>query len=1275
MRSKWMTLLFAVLCLTSIVSLASASSTSYVADNMQAISQAPGSGNCAAFSDGYVWLGHESGLMVFDTDPITSTHIVKNHILQAPVKGLAISGNTLLIATDGDGLHLWDITNNEAPVVKGRFVISGSEAGRRYIGVKVLGNYAYLLNSNNHVVIVNISIPTNPIYVDTVSSANMTRFDIDTARAILAGTNNKTLQIYNLASPTVPTFTYQTTLSNNLYDVIFKGNYLYVGGDTQGLMAWNLTNLNTPSIATSYKTPANARLICLAMGTSLFVTGNYSTPSVQRFNIQGSSIAKLGPGIEIPEGPQSGLYANQSGFLFLAQQGKGNTVIVPNNVYKITGSIWAPFSVVTILRMAGTPSAVAVSGDYGFSNDVDYGVDPVNFTVLSVPQPGTQYKNTHPGLDLANYGAYLYQTNTAKQLQVYSISNPMSPSSGTSLTLTSPGTRIKVKDSWLYVALKEGLKTYNLSSPSNPSATGNYTDSRNTTARALAVTDSFAYLANENNDLVIVDITQKNNPYERWRYSFGSNMIRAAAGLGEWVYLKQDPNKLVIGRFDPSVGFSILTSVTVNGWTSGPADFNFYNNILITAADMDGLRAFSLGQDSASPVQIAAYQQEKGFDRVVVANNRFYASRGNSGITVIEPLGPDADFTAQTYLNQSGQAELRFLPLQKGFGVPTTYVWDTGSGYNVTESTPTLNKTFSYYESIGLIAKTTLGDATVRKQVYWSRNPFHAPNLKMFLGTGYSNAFNLNLYLTENHPGSNWTVLQNFNNLASVDPETGIVSQQAYSQPTSGLNLFSTVVSTDTKIEATLYSSYFKYASTLMEQLPTYGFNSGVPFLVDLRQYVKDSSGLVNPGSFTSEESLLRPGGAGYDNYTCRWVSPGVVEVTATDKYSHEIRLVASKDSTAPFEDQDQESFYISPNLLPGGQCLSYTQITATWATEGMAGLTLPTVGYEPDYSDSTGDVRTNSMSFVFSGEQQGAKLTSRFDQMIPGAANQWFTLQAEVCAIRPHNTWEFQLYHYNETSEGDYRMDISTNILFGVSTIWSTVEIPLYANSSGRIYPQIIVKNNGQSGTLLVRNIQLIKYLPNTMWDRYNPRYGYGYGVFTTFGSGIPGWATDLPDASVVGLPAITLDTNNKQATLSFTGVSSGVTSKGIKATANNAAPGTVWTPAGISGREVGVVLDFDLYGSFNTFGSLMLLAVYGVQNPGQFDFVTPPGQLMALAQFGKLIEGPQYLLAPGRNPYYQTQWIVKSDVPGDVVLKKADFIREQDPLHFGDAFYMTLD
>jgi len=548
------------------------------------------------------------------------------------------------------------------------------------------------------------------------------------------------------------------------------------------------------------------------------------------------------------------------------------------------------------------------------------------------------------------------------------------------------------------------------------------------------------------------------------------------------------------------------------------------------------------------------------------------------------------------------------------------------------------------------------------------------PDIKMFKSASLtSNLFALADY-NLGEPATSYNISTNFLGNTSLSGST--VSQAGYSTPTSGRTYFTMTNGGGTSSSYSLV----RYSTYQMKKMPYIAMrpNSSEDFYpID---YAYDINGKAIPASFgdawwvfsTSTVSSLidgifsSPSSIRLATYSGFTASSMTFYVNASPK---DLATIADVTTAT---DITTEPFTVYPDLQKGGTFSSSSAFEANFGIESISGLTLPSHSYVSTVSDLTGRSLPGIISFGFTGGSQGIKLTPQISNMVNCVSTTWYTARIRVCSPTPGNTMEAQLYNFRGIIPGDSTVDLGANILFGVPTTWSWIDIPIYTTSTGRGYPQIILKASAP-GTIYLQSVQYFSAPPQIMSAVGNIDSNYAYSEPSTISQLTTGWATsEIYGAETPAGVAFGFD--GGALTLDYAGAATGNNQRGSKVTAKTAAGG-IYTAAANPNYQAGMKMNVEkMSGTFNSYDAILLMACYGVASNGGADFWSAGGQLIASAQFGDISNGWHYLVAPVRRPWQQVQYMTKNSSAGKIKVYEVDYIRDMDEPNLNIDWYDIL-
>jgi hypothetical protein len=479
-----------------------------------------------AVSGNYVYFGDGTALMVADVSDPAVPQVVGEVVLPDHAQMIALEGGYAYVPDGGTPLLIIDVSIPSNPVEVGVLEAPGLVAR----DVAVSGGYAYLAAGYDGLRLVDVSTPAAPVevgFVDTPGWA--TGVAVAGGYAYVADIDGG-LRVIDVSTPTAPVEVGFVDAPGDARGVEVLGSYAYVADFGGGLSVVDVSTPTAPTEIGYVNTP----------GTSWGVTvsGGYAYLADMGGGLRVIDISSPAAPVEVGflETPGTAWGVAVSGAeAYVADANSGVRVIdvsVPSAPVEV-GSVELPVG-------AG---GIAVSGGYGYMGVfVDDNPDLVRtgLRVLDVSDPSTPeevgFVDT-PGWarDVVVSGSYAYVANDEAGLRVIDISGPSAPVEVG--FVDTPGTAygVAVSRGFAYVAdYWAGLRVIDVSTPSAPAEVG-FLDTPGTAA-GIAVAGGYAYVADTSQGLRVIDISTPSAPVEVG-FIDPPGTARAVAVSGRYAYL------------------------------------------------------------------------------------------------------------------------------------------------------------------------------------------------------------------------------------------------------------------------------------------------------------------------------------------------------------------------------------------------------------------------------------------------------------------------------------------------------------------------------------------------------------------------------------------------------------------------------------------------------------------------------------------------------------------------------------------------------------------
>ncbi|MFN9172750.1 MAG: DUF4347 domain-containing protein, partial [Dolichospermum sp.] len=189
--------------------------------------------------------------------------LVGNYNTSDWARGVQVVGNYAYVADSDSGLQIIDISNPSTPTLKGNYNTSGAA-----FGVQVVSNYAYVADVYSGLQIIDISNPTTPTLKGNYDTSGWAYGVQVVGNYAYVADYFSGLQIIDISNPTTPTLKGNYDTSGYAQGVQVVGNYAYVADGGTGLQIIDISNPSTPTLKGNYNTSGNAR--------GVQVVGNYA---------------------------------------------------------------------------------------------------------------------------------------------------------------------------------------------------------------------------------------------------------------------------------------------------------------------------------------------------------------------------------------------------------------------------------------------------------------------------------------------------------------------------------------------------------------------------------------------------------------------------------------------------------------------------------------------------------------------------------------------------------------------------------------------------------------------------------------------------------------------------------------------------------------------------------------------------------------------------------------------------------------------------------------
>lgn len=247
----------------------------------------PRSAQGVAVSGNYAYVADDDGLVIVDISNPSFPILNKSYNTGGWAQGITVSGNYAYVIDMANGIFIVDISNPSSPILEGMYdtsppiIIENYDYTGSIWSVSVSGNYAYVADEGNGLLIVDISNPSSPILKGSYDTAGLA-YDVAVSGnyAYVADSKNG-LAIIDISNPSSPILVGNYNTSGYAECVSISGNYAYVAVD-DSLVVVDISNPSSPILKGLYAGSAG----------DIAVSGNYVYASE---GVNGLVILKANP--------------------------------------------------------------------------------------------------------------------------------------------------------------------------------------------------------------------------------------------------------------------------------------------------------------------------------------------------------------------------------------------------------------------------------------------------------------------------------------------------------------------------------------------------------------------------------------------------------------------------------------------------------------------------------------------------------------------------------------------------------------------------------------------------------------------------------------------------------------------------------------------------------------------------------------------------------------------------------------------------------------------
>ncbi len=636
--------------------------------------------------------------------------------------GVDVIGTTVYLASDSNGMQIFDATDPANPELKGAYARESSPyAGR----VSVDGDYAYVLDANDGLQIIAVQNSENPTLCQTYDFGVIWAWDSDIvadypyvyiANAGWTNPENNGLWVVDVRDMDNLIVTNGPT-SGFSRGVAVSGGHVYLADEPKGLHVFTHGDPVPTGVVIDGESWVKANSTHLYTCGVQYTDGLVSNvTALATWSLLGDAHGTTLDGNEltIPAVVSEGSITIQavfSGFTNTFEVGfvlptnlliSGSSILIEDstNSYRCTvqypdGSIskatdFATWSLIGDTHGATLNGNEISVGTMDSSETIDlqavYGNLTNTFSVLLKVIPpgltslGTLFDDPTAEAEAVVYSnGYAYVACGLAGVIVFDVTDPANPERVGGYDTEGSAKAVALQSNHLFVAdNKFGLVVLDITTPSTPELVGEFKKSAD--YRDIAVSGGYAYLAASKKGLQVFDIRTLSAPQ-----FVGSITTRSAIGVvvvGDYAYVADYSDGLkVIDISSPST--PSLAGAYNNLYRS--YDVAVQGDFAYVADDTNGLQIINISVPT-NLTHMGGYTTKKSQGIVVDGSYAYLANREN-GVEVVDVSNPSTPISANT-VSCSGSAKGVFVADGKAYvacGVAGLFVLDVSAAPSISE--------------------------------------------------------------------------------------------------------------------------------------------------------------------------------------------------------------------------------------------------------------------------------------------------------------------------------------------------------------------------------------------------------------------------------------------------------------------------------------------------------------------------------------------------------------------------------------------------------------
>ncbi|MBN2738929.1 MAG: hypothetical protein JXR70_18250 [Spirochaetales bacterium] len=527
-------------------------------------------------------------------------------------------GSYLYIADKNSQFYVVDISQIQSPRL-----IQTINMPSACFEIDISGSYAYVANYLGGLQIIDIHDPENAFIAASVPIETAYGVAVSDSYAYVADFCGK-LQVIDISNPLDPSILKPIDLPGSPYKVAVSGSYAYVVSKRAGLLIMDIKNPDSPKIVNSIETSSDCYNIAI-QGNYAYIADACS--GVIIVDIQNPESANKISTIPVLD------YAFdivvKDNFAYVAENNRGFQII---NISNPSSAV-----VVDSIETNGVAEGIAVSNTHVFIAGGRAGLQIFDVSKPYYPSIEQEFEIKGNALFTTIHNSRLYVSQDFTIMQIFDMDSTVKENTINSDILYSAH-HIAFTGPLAYIANRfSQFRIVNMDLKESPKSIQllDYHEIKNPTKTVIS--GSYAYLADADGGLKIIDINQPESAYIL-RSIKTPNSALSVALKDHYAYVADSFDGMIV--IDISNPFSLCLGKTVES-TIGIRDMVISGDYAYAINYYEGLQIISL-RNPESPEVIDTLSFDDYANGIDVSGFYAYIASGKSGLKIIDISDPDS---------------------------------------------------------------------------------------------------------------------------------------------------------------------------------------------------------------------------------------------------------------------------------------------------------------------------------------------------------------------------------------------------------------------------------------------------------------------------------------------------------------------------------------------------------------------------------------------------------------------------------------------------------